>query len=304
MRFDMTPPIISLPPIRLGAVTARITYPWFCSVVLLSAALSVSTVGCGEVPTDLGVLVNELQLEKRQIGVSPSELPSEGLHLLHREVVSGEDKEYRRVKEADVLGNEQQELLVELPRGKGLAVTDLKGAELAQIGTAAYLTDFGSIVGSRAPKRDLVLYEFPNRTRGATFRVITPDRAEVATWAEDRPPSHFDTGVWNGTPAVFYLRDGEIVIRSWRGEPLATRPVPTSLAFRQIHAREAYGGRLLVVASGDGYTPYHMVCVYDADGGLVFQEIASEHAFRLNVEPHTLAFTVWTRSAKWRYGGI
>jgi hypothetical protein len=44
-----------------------------------------------------------------------------------------------------------------------------------------------------------------------------------------------------------------------------------------------------------------MVCVYDAAGELVFQEVRDEHAFELEADARQPAFVVVTRTSRWRY---
>jgi hypothetical protein len=61
------------------------------------------------------------------------------------------------------------------------------------------------------------------------------------------------------------------------------------------------GDRTVILASGNGYTPYHMVCVYHSTGKLVFQDIANEQAFELQARETASDFTVVTRSSEWRY---
>jgi hypothetical protein len=58
---------------------------------------------------------------------------------------------------------------------------------------------------------------------------------------------------------------------------------------------------MIVLASGGGYTPYHMVCVYNPAGELVFQEVRDENAFELEADAQQPAFVVVTRSSRWRY---
>jgi hypothetical protein len=60
----------------------------------------------------------------------------------------------------------------------------------------------------------------------------------------------------------------------------------------------AGAGRLVLVASGNGYTPFHLVAVYE-EGQLVFHEIGDEHAFDLSRAAN--GFVVSTRSAQWEY---
>ena len=270
---------------------------------VLTLLLLVGSAGCGEKPVRIGVLLNDAGLTKSKIGDSPPDLPSRGLNLTHRDAVTGRHAEWRRVKEADVIGDERTELLVELPDGGGISVVDEQGSHPFRLSTDHYLTDFGSIVASRAPKKDIVFYLYPNAERGATFRVTTPDGSEVASWKEERPTSHFDSGIWKGTPALFYLSGDNLTVRSATGQLLTTLPAPGGQKFREVTVRELFNGYSVLLASGSGYTAFNMVCVYDPDTKLAFQEVAEEHAFALDTVADRLEFTVWTRSTGWRYRG-
>src|SRR5688572_29378725 len=76
-----------------------------CVLVTCACVIATIEAGCGQTPVRLGVLVNEAGLIKAELGRSSVDVVSEGLHLLHRDVVTGAYSEYRRVKEADVVGD-------------------------------------------------------------------------------------------------------------------------------------------------------------------------------------------------------
>lgn len=247
---------------------------------------------CGEMPANLGVQVNTINLRKADAGPSPSDMPARRFDV---------SSSTSNALTADVLARDDVESVVALEAGAGVEVRDAGGQTVARIATAGHLTHFGVIEASRAPLMDLVLYTYPNAERGGTFRVMTPDEVTVASWDEQPPPSHFDIATWNGAPAVLYLRGDDLIVRNARGDLLATLPAPSDIAFQDVYAADARNGRLVVVASGDGYTPFHMVCVYSPDGELVFQEVANEHAYGLDVRDDGLAFTVLARSRQWAY---
>lgn len=256
--------------------------------LLLTAGVAI---GCGETPARVGVLLNAVGLQKTDAGRSPTDLPSRG-YL---------PSSYVRVKHADVAGDSDEETLVELELGKGIKIEDSRGGRLGDLPTDEYLTDFGAVPASRPGKKDVVIYTYPNRDRGGTFRVVTPDRTEIARWVETIPPARFDAGIWKGQAALFYLVGNSLVVRSPRGDMLSTLSAPDGAVFQQVHIGNTRQDRTVLVASGSGYTPYHMVCVYEADGRLVFQEVGREHAFDLEVARDRFEFTVWTRSTGWRY---
>ena len=205
------------------------------------------------------------------------------------------------MKQADVLGDDTLEVIVALPEGAGVEIRDQAGNRLTRIATDHYLTDFGAVKTSSGDKADIVLYTYPDENQGGTFLVATADRRELARWHERPAPGRLAAGNWGGRPALFYLQGDALVVRSPLGSLLARLPAPEGRTFRDLYVAELSAGRTVVVASGNGYTPYHMVCVYDAGGQRVFQEINNEHAFDVKAEDGDSTFVVYARSSAWRY---
>jgi hypothetical protein len=261
-------------------------------VRLLFLAVLCAVTACGETPAQVGVLRNTVNLQKTDAGPSPSDLPFRQFRSPSSPV---------RIAKADLLGDEDIEVVVELPKGLGVAISDSNGRTIREIRTPQYLTYFGVVESPQGGAKNLVLYTYPNANRGGTFQVLTPDNVTVARWEETPPPSHFDSARWQNETALFYLRRDEVIVRSLKGAMVARLPAPSGVAFQQVHVANMAGGRTVLIASGNGYTPFHMVCVYESDGRLIFQEIGREHAFGIETPQDPFAFTVLTRSRKWRY---
>jgi len=260
---------------------------------VLGVVMSVLSLGaCGSTPPQTGVLVNHIGAVKTRLGPSPVDLPG-------RTYTSA--PLFLRSRRGDVQGDEAVEVLVELAGGRGIEIRDQGGSRLAHIITPYYVTDFGAVRGSKSEKEHIVLYMYPNETDTGTFKVITADQREVASWDEDPPPAGFSVGTWNGGAALFYLQRDALVVRSPDGQPLSRLAAPEGGHFRSVFVAPIGDGRTVALASGDGYTPYHAVYVYEADGGLGFQEIDDEHAFDLEAGPDEGTFLVMTRSTQWRY---
>ena len=249
---------------------------------------------CGETVDATGVLVRKIDVTRQRLGPAPSDISG-------REFVG--TIVFQRFKRADVAGDEAEETLVEIPGGKGIAIRDAGGV-VDEILTDEYLTDFDTISIAGLPKRQLVLYTYPNSTRGGTFRVVTLDGREVASWTEKPPPGRLAVAVWKGVDTIFYMQNDELVLRSSNGSELSRFPLPLGNKFRSLHIAQSAGDRLIILASGNGYTPYHMVCVYSGGGELLFQEIESEHGFQLDADAGQTDFVVVTRSTRWRYAPI
>jgi hypothetical protein len=247
--------------------------------------------GCGNRPTRIGILVNNIGLSKTRLGDAPADLPQ-------RQFSAGS---LQRSIQADVSGDDTPEVVVELAAGRGIEIRDQSGRRLAEITAPRYLTDFGTVPAAIDGKDALVLYMYPNERRGGTFMVITADRRELARWDEDPPPGRFAVASWSGRAALFFLQGDALVVRSPDGERVGRFDTPQGSHFRALYVGAIEGNRTVVVAAGDGYTPYHMVCVYDSGGRILFQDVAGEHAFGVEASPASSSFIVITRSAKWRY---
>ena len=247
--------------------------------------------GCGETVAATGVLIRKIDVARERIGPAPSDIS--GREILGEIVL-------QRFKLADVVGDEAEDTLVEIPGGKGLAIRGAGGV-LNEILTDDYLTDFGSISIAGLPKRQLVLYTYPNSTRGGTFRIVTLDGHEIAGWTEKPPPGRFAVAKWKDVETIFYIQNDELVLRAASGSEISRLSLPSGNKFRDLHIAQAADDRLILLASGDGYTPYHMVCVYSSSGELVFQEIESEHGFQLDANAMRTDFSVVTRSTQWHF---
>jgi hypothetical protein len=257
---------------------------------VLVAACAIVAAACGQKPDRLGVLVDRVPYTRTIVGSAPADAPT-------RQFVS--PSSYQRAVRADVVGDSSPETIVERTDHHGVDVLDGSGAVLSRLSTTDYLTDFAAI--AKDDQRLLVLYTYPDSKRGGTFVVSTPEQHEVARWTENVPPARFTTGVWQHTPAVFYLQQDRLTIRSVEGLRLASLDAPYGRMFQTLFVGQTGRDRLAVVASGNGYTPYHMVCVYDGSGQLVFQEVRDEHAFALDSRAGAVSFGITTRSAAWRY---
>jgi hypothetical protein len=167
--------------------------------------------------------------------------------------------------------------------------------------TADYLTDFGTVPSPIPGKHNIVLYVYPNSEGGGTFRMLDSDLEERASWSVSPAPGRFTIAAWRGTTALFYTVGDSVEVRTPTGESLARLSASDASNFQGIRVAALPEDRLVILLSGDGYTPYHSVCLYDAAGELLFQETGSEHAFDLEVEPNTSRFVVSTRSSRWQY---
>jgi hypothetical protein len=263
-----------------------------CSVLVLFVA------ACGREPPQLGVAIDEVGLERRRVG-DPAADPTAG--------IVGTPLATRRVWQADVLGDDRLDEIWVARDGHAVEIRDGTSSQVTSIPSPEYVTDVGALPATGGEKSDLVLYTYPKPGGGGTFRVVTADRRERARWDATPPPGGFAVGVWRAAAAVFYFQDDALVAHASDGRLLIRASTKGARPFRVIRSVSLPSERVVVLASGDGYTPYHMVCIYDPDGRLRYQEFRDEHAFDLEREPKGDAFVVTTRSGRWEYaskGGV
>ena len=229
---------------------------------VMTLFLSVLVASCGETPRTLGVLTNTFNVTERRVGPAPANIASAEFESPDSSI------DFRRAKTADVDSDGTAERLVELPKGGGVQIRTENGRVVRDITTDEYLTDFGAIGGN------VVLYTYPNKERGGTFRIVTLQGIELMRWHEQPPPGRFDVAEWNGVEAIVYLQGDTVVVRSAAGDELRRLSAPEGSKFRSVSLEPGVRGTTIVLASGDGYTGFHMVAIYDQKGDLRFQEIA------------------------------
>jgi hypothetical protein len=247
-------------------------------------AFAVAAGACGHTVAS-GELVNTINVTHTRFGDAPVDVAS----------AQFVPDSFQRVRTGDLTGDAVAEELLELPRGRGVQIRAAGGGPNRVIETDEYLTDFGTLGGN------LVLYTYPNPSRGGTFRIVTPSGTELVRWSVHPPPGQFDVAPWNGAEAIAYLQGDEVVVQSATGEELRRLPAPQGSKFRSIYLEPGVNGATIVLASGNGYTPAHMVAVYDATGTLRYQNVVKEHAFRLEARQTEPAFRVVTRTSILEY---
>lgn len=257
---------------------------------LLVTIVVVAVTGCGHAPSRLGVVLDEVGMSRSRMGPAPPD-------VFDRNYLPGTTT---RVKKADVLGDGAPELLVEMTRGEGVEIRNQSGVLIKAVRTPEYLTDFGFVAAAGEAKARLVLYTYPNASKGGTFTVMNEALEPIATWEENPPPGRFGVGEWAGQPALFYLQNDTLVVRSSSGAKLQELPAPEGRMFRDVFVQALGKERTAVVVSGSGYTAYHMVCVYDG-ARLVFAEVETEHAYGVEPVAAESGFVVTTRESRWRY---
>jgi hypothetical protein len=265
----------------------------------MSAVLA--TMACGHVPERIGVLVNEAHVVKSRIpaatGDGAPNLPQSGPPSNHQLNVGQSTRPFVL---ADRHTGVEPGWIHERPRGEGLDILDSGGRHLHTLKPPEYLTDFGTIASSNDDRELVVVYGYPNAESGGTFRVCNADFTEIASWAEYPPPGGFSVGEWHNAPALFYLQNDTLVVRSALGRLLERRRIPGANIFQRVVVNTLSASQTILVATGSGYTPFSMVCLYDRDR-LVFQEVLPGRARGLLPGSGTNVFVVLMDDGRWKY---
>jgi len=161
---------------------------------------------------------------------------------------------------------------------------------------------YATIRAAGSAKHDLLLCSYPARGRASQFELRSLSEPRIlATWDEHPATCAFAVGAWNERDAVFMLKGDNLVIKSAQGEPVFRTSLPDAHAFNSIAVASLNDGSTVLVASGNGYTSFHMVAVLDRTGALTFHEVEKERAYRLEVTDDGSGFQVWTRVSVWAY---
>jgi hypothetical protein len=201
----------------------------------------------------------------------------------------------------DVLAQPGHEILVELGRGRGLAVYGHDGARLTTIRTEGYLTAFHLARQAGDGRDRIVVYTYPNEDRGGTFQVLTGEGTSLAEW---RIGAISDFGVVRaetGEAELLYPREDRLVRSSLRGQVLAELSAPGASFFARFSAQPSSAG-LVVLGSGSGYRPHHALWLYDRASRLRAMATGKGHAYGLLVDAmDDSSILVGAEGAVWRY---
>ena len=201
------------------------------------------------------------------------------------------DSDGRLAIQADVSGNEEMEVLRAVTGRKGafgvtssLQIWDAAGNQLKSIQPSGYLTFLRAFNVDKDPKQELILYSYPNQNRGGTIEIVKADGTILNIW-DNHFQGYFDVIDWRGAPHILSIEQNAFVILTLKGERVVRLDAPHAHYFRWITGKRLYDGTLIVLVSGSGYRPYSMICGYDTEHQLIFQEVSAGHANGLLVAP-------------------
>lgn len=254
----------------------------FVSGLLVLVIFLDGCLGMQKVPRfirDTGVKTNQWQISKEHL----ESLPKGSWTLLDLGYSSDAVK-------VDVMGNSDLEVLRSVVHRKGLVGTKTalqiwsgQGKLLRTIPAAGYLTFFQAANIDDDQKKELILYNYPSPL-GKTIEIFKADGTLLYSW-DSSLQGYFDVVDWNGSPHILSIEENAFAILSMDGVLVSRLAAPQAQYFRQIRGKQLSNGSLAILVSGDGYRPYHMVCIFDDRQELVFQEVVPGHAIGLLTAP-------------------
>lgn len=202
---------------------------------------------------------------------------------------------------ADVSGGPEAEVVV-LPAGaKHLEIYDGEGRLLREVWSPFYLTAIGATNADGDQNEELIASAYPNEEGKGTFYVLDGEGGRAIREWEYDSVSGFAVVGGEGRPLIVTEADGSFRVLSLEGDELGRYQVPYSEHFTDVLASPWRGGWVLV-GSGSGYRPYHMIAVLNAGGRLVYQEFGEGWSRALAVpDPSGSEFFLARGSELWKY---
>lgn len=269
----------------------------FVLVLLLTSCL-----GTQKIPATIretGIKINQHSITKERLNSLPDGLWAQQDMGHFEEKIS-----------ADVLGNHEPEILVPVTRRKGLLGTtselqiyDLKENLLKTLPAAGYLSFFQAVNLDDEPKKELVFYNYPSPL-GKDIEIFKASGLPLQSWPSPFK-GFFDIIDWEGAPHLISLVEDAFVVFNLEGVEIARLKVTNAHYFRHIRAKFLANGDLVVLISGSGYRPYHMICVFSSNLELIYQEIGTGHAQGLlTASDKPNEFLVWQDRKYLKYAGL
>ena len=174
-------------------------------------------------------------------------------------------------------------ILVKDGRGKGVHLYDHGGTYLRNILSGGYLTSFRTLPRPELNREDLIFYNYPHGKKRGYFQIASLDGTLLDGWECKPGWSGFNFMTFEGQTAIVGNPEQAFVCVDLKGKTVAEFDAPHADYFRYVYATPLTEEYRVFLASGSGYRPYHMICVYDAGKNLIYQEINHGHARALRV---------------------
>jgi len=200
---------------------------------------------------------------------------------------------YGELVKADVIGDAAPEVMRVVVNRKGLIgartsleIFDGDGQLLNTIQPIGYLSFLLAANLDEDPKQELILFNYPSPTSPSrqTIQIVEPNGKVINSWDCDFQGS-FDVIDWVGSPHLLSIEKDAFGVLTVEGNQVARLLAPQAHYFRKIRGKQLSNGSLVILVSGSGYRPFAMVCVFNAQQELVFQDVISGHANGLLTAP-------------------
>ena len=178
---------------------------------------------------------------------------------------------------ADITGDGQAEICVPAYHRKGLVglgstlqVFDSQGRKQHARPLAHNISAFRALNVDDDPAQELIFYFYPTTHQKGAFQIEKANGTVLQRWETD-PVGDFCIINWNNQPHILSNPDANFRVYNLEGKVVATLAAQHASYFREVRAVRFGGNRYAVLATGDGYRPHYMLCVYNNKGALLYQ---------------------------------
>ncbi len=143
------------------------------------------------------------------------------------------------------------------------------------------LYEFSTIRPHGAAKDAIAFWMYRDRKKGTVVQVRYVDGKVVGQWTEN-PSNRFSVLSFPGeAPGLWSAVDDAIVRRTVTGEVAETHGAPGVGGYRYLYGASLPDRRRLFLASGGGDKWGSMICVFDRDGRLEYQQTLAGRSWAL-----------------------
>lgn len=206
-----------------------------------------------------------------------------------------------RLTVADVLAAPGPEIVVPSRDQRAILFYNLSGELLRDARTASGpVTALHGVAPGPSGGGRLILYNYPTAPGRGSFQVVDGQGRVENAW-EDEVIGDFAVIASGQGPQILYLAGDSLVFKDVAGQEIRRLPTPHAGYFRSLQWAPLGPEVSVLVATGSGYRPYHMIAVHVGER-LVFQEFGEGRAYALFIPSgETTAFQVGIGERIWQY---
>lgn len=189
---------------------------------------------------------------------------------------------------ADVTGNSDIDVLV--PQDRGIRVLSLEGRPLTSVANPRYTSIKTIVQADEDAPYEMAFVGTSLREGPIDVRIVNTDGSLISEWSDNEGgwlsfvPQVDDTKLWGITSEGF---------TAWNayGERVETFPAPGADYLRVVTGTR-FKGHTVLIGSGGGYTSVSLLCVFDEQNRLVYQEVFPSRTYAVFAEPDDADFYV------------